>query len=232
MPRRHEDVVRQLMDELARGEYAEGARLPAEHELALRLGTGRGAIREALLALEAKGMVGVRPGHGAVARPDDRWRLGDGDVLLATLESGRVSGLLREAIDARTALERDAAHGAGERATAGDLRLLRERVEAMERATAARTGRSAWTDDAFVRAEGDFHHALSMIGGNRVIASIAEPMHVVLATLRLRRAPDREAAALAQHRRILEGASSGEPELAVSAVEGYGRQLARWLAAA
>lgn len=230
MPRRHEHAVSQLIGELVRGEPAEGERLPPEQELAERLGVSRGTVRHALQALEARGMVAVVPGSGPVVRPDDRWHLGEPDVLLAVLDAARVPGLAAEAIATRTVLESDAAAGACARASEGDLRLLAERVEGLGRAAGSGEHRTAALDDAFVQAERDFHHALALIGGNRVAASVSEPLHAVLATLRLRRAPDREHAVMAQHRRILEGVSSRDPELAISAVQGYGRLLERWVA--
>jgi DNA-binding FadR family transcriptional regulator len=224
MSRRHEDVVRQLTDDIARGTFAEGSRLPAEQELALRLGAGRGAVREAIRTLEARGLVAVRAGHGVTVRSGDRWDLGDVHVLLASLEHGAEPGLLAEAVAARAAIERASARAATTRATEADLRLLRDRLDAMRRALAPGTSAAAG-----VRGEVDFHHALALIGANRVLASVAEPLHEALALLRARRAPERAPAALVHHQRILEGVSSRDPELAAEAVAGYARALSRWL---
>lgn len=55
------DQLRQLFDT---GEYAVGDRLPAERELADRLGVSRPTIREALIALEVEGRVRIRVGSG------------------------------------------------------------------------------------------------------------------------------------------------------------------------
>jgi DNA-binding FadR family transcriptional regulator len=56
-------------DHLARliraGEYESGAKLPAERDLARQLGVSRTTVREALLALEIRGLVEVRTGSGA-----------------------------------------------------------------------------------------------------------------------------------------------------------------------
>ena len=225
MPRRHEDVVRQLTDDIAGGTFAEGSRLPAEQQLALRLGTGRGAVREAIRTLEARGLVDVRAGRGILVRSSDRWDLGDVHVLLASLEHGTEPGLLAEAVAARATIERASAEAATARATEADLRLLRERLDAMRRALAPGAGASGG-----VRGEVEFHHALGLIGANRVLTAVAEPLHEALALLRARRAPDRGAAALVHHQRILEGVSSRDPALAADAVGGYARALSRWLA--
>src|SRR5215218_2102960 len=132
MPRRHEQVVSQLLGELVLDVFAAGARLPAEQALAERLGTGRGTVHQALQALEERGMVEIVAGSGAIVRPDDHWRLGEPDVLLAVLEAHRMPGLAAETIRTRTVLESDAAAFACEHATDGDLRLLADRVDGLQ----------------------------------------------------------------------------------------------------
>jgi GntR family transcriptional repressor for pyruvate dehydrogenase complex len=46
------------------GEFAAGARLPPERELAVLLGVSRTSVREALISLEIAGRVEVRVGTG------------------------------------------------------------------------------------------------------------------------------------------------------------------------
>lgn len=61
-------LYRQIADQLRRavaaGEFAVGARLPAERDLARQLGVSRPSLREALIALEVEGMIEVRTGSG------------------------------------------------------------------------------------------------------------------------------------------------------------------------
>ena len=228
MAGRNEDALGRLIDALAEGRYAEGERLPGERKLAERLGSGRGAARKAVGALELRGVVEVRDGEQWVLA-SDRWDLHEADVLIALAEHDRMPGLVREAVDARAAAEREAARLATAGATAGDLRLLGEHLRKMQDATALEQ-RGDDRDDAFVQGEAWFHHTLGLLSGNRVLAKMSEPLHHALAAIRHRRAPGQEGAALVHHRRILEGVSSREPDLAVHAVDGYAQQLARWLA--
>lgn len=58
-------VARQVELLILRGILRPGERLPAERELAERLGVSRPSLREALEMLEAKGLVVTRPGAGA-----------------------------------------------------------------------------------------------------------------------------------------------------------------------
>jgi len=78
--------VRDLLEEaILEGELKPGERLRAE-ALAQRFGTSRTPIREALLQLEAQGLVDVEPNRGAVVRTFDRDDLQDLYELRALLE--------------------------------------------------------------------------------------------------------------------------------------------------
>jgi GntR family transcriptional repressor for pyruvate dehydrogenase complex len=228
MARRYEDVLDLLIDALAEGRYVAGDWLPSERQLAEQLGSGRGAVREAVRALEVRGIVAVVPGEGQRVLTTDRWDLHDTDVLLALAQRGRMPGVVGEAIAARATAEREAAVLASQYATAGDLGLLHDHLDEMARASALEQ-RGSDRDDPFVKSEAWFHHTLMLLSRNRVLATMTEPLHVALAATRHRHAPNHERAALMQHRRILEGVSSREAEFAASAVDDYARQLSRWL---
>ena len=70
--RLYRQIAGQLSTLIASGEFAPGARLPSERDLAVQLGVSRPSVREALIALEVEGKVEVRVGAGifvAAARP-------------------------------------------------------------------------------------------------------------------------------------------------------------------
>ncbi len=60
-------IAAELRDEILRGQYREGERLPSERDLAERYGVHRGAIREALKRLEQLGVAQIKPGGARVA---------------------------------------------------------------------------------------------------------------------------------------------------------------------
>ncbi|MDE2560978.1 MAG: FadR family transcriptional regulator [Sphingomonadales bacterium] len=66
--RLYQDLARNLIEELATGQYPIGARLPAERELAIKYNVSRPTVREAIIALEVQGMVEVKVGSGAYVR--------------------------------------------------------------------------------------------------------------------------------------------------------------------
>jgi DNA-binding FadR family transcriptional regulator len=216
MRRRYEDVMRELVEAIAGGEYAQGAWLPSLNELRSRFGAGREVLREALRGLEERGLIVVHPATGQTVRDREYWALRAPDVLRACI--AREPQLLTRAIDARTVVELEAAARICERAPDADLGLLAGLVETMERSPAELVATDAW-----------FHRTLALLSGNAVLAKLSEPLHLPLAELRQARAPERDRTVLAHHRRILEGLTSREPELAREAIASYARALTRWL---
>src|SRR5512134_1638142 len=68
--RRHSDrIAADLREDIVRGRYQPGERLPPERELASRLAVNRGSVREAVKQLEQLGLVEIRRGDGALVRP-------------------------------------------------------------------------------------------------------------------------------------------------------------------
>ncbi len=73
-PRRlYRQIAEQIRSLIRSGEFAPGARLPPERDLARELGVSRPSVREALIALEVEGLVEVRIGSGiyVLAAPDE-----------------------------------------------------------------------------------------------------------------------------------------------------------------
>lgn len=64
---RNEEIAGILRDEILRGQYRVGERLPSERDLAARFQTSRGTVREALKKLEQVGMACIQPGGARVA---------------------------------------------------------------------------------------------------------------------------------------------------------------------
>jgi len=75
-PRRlYRQIADQIRTLIGKGDVPPGARLPAERDLARRLGVSRPSLREALIALEVEGLLDVRVGSGIyVTQPDSRAR--------------------------------------------------------------------------------------------------------------------------------------------------------------
>ena len=61
-----DEVATQLRNEILRGQYRAGERLPSERDLAERFGVNRGCVREALKTLEQLGLADIRQGGARV----------------------------------------------------------------------------------------------------------------------------------------------------------------------
>ena len=118
-------LYRQIADQITAlidgGEYAAGARLPPERDLARQLGVSRPSVREALIALEVEGYVEVRVGSGVYVR---------GPNAPHSEPLGADSGPF-ELIRARRLVEGECAALAARNATRTQLRAIEEALEAM-----------------------------------------------------------------------------------------------------
>ena len=110
---RAEEITRALRDDILRGQYRAGERVPSERDLAVRFATSRGTVREALKKLEQLGIASIQPG-GARVIPVQECTL---DVLGPLLELNDVpdAALMEQVLDvgsiligyaAKTAVER------------------------------------------------------------------------------------------------------------------------------
>src|SRR5579871_5079948 len=111
------DICRKMVNELIRGSWAEGEKIPAERELCLKLGVGRASLREALKALEIMGMIETRLGDGTYVCK--RSEFFSRPLLWAIASSSETDA--RELIEARILIEVELAGLAADHATADDL---------------------------------------------------------------------------------------------------------------
>ncbi|NJP27690.1 GntR family transcriptional regulator [Microbispora sp. SCL1-1] len=69
---RYEQIAGDLRDAIVRGDYAIGAQLPSEAELAIRYSAARGTVRQAVALLAAEGLVGSRQGARRIVLGSER----------------------------------------------------------------------------------------------------------------------------------------------------------------
>ncbi len=122
---RHETIADRLRDEILRGAYPPGVRLPAERDLALRHGAHRSSVREALRKLEQSGLIEIRHGDGATVQPLPQASL---DVVrhLLVLDGSVNRPLLEQVLDVHEMLIVGAARLAIEHGTPAQLDRARE----------------------------------------------------------------------------------------------------------
>ncbi|MDH3421071.1 MAG: GntR family transcriptional regulator [Gammaproteobacteria bacterium] len=64
---RSETIAAELRDDILRGQYRPGERLPSERDLAARHATSRGTVREAVKRLDQLGLADIQPGGARAA---------------------------------------------------------------------------------------------------------------------------------------------------------------------
>lgn len=106
-----ETVAADLRQRIARGEWANGDRLPSEHALSEHYGVSRATIRTALQDLESRGMTVTRRGVGTFVTGQAegvRADLRQLESLSATIGAhGRKAGVVYRSIAVRPANERE-----------------------------------------------------------------------------------------------------------------------------
>ena len=150
--RLYRGIAKALLELINSGEFPAGTRLPAERVLAERFGVSRPTIREAIIALEAKGFLEVKTGSGVY-------------VLESADELKGLAGSIGpfELIEARVLLEGEAAALAAVMITPDQLDQLAKTLDDMAKENLDRNHGSTVADR-------QFHQIISEAAGNRVLA--------------------------------------------------------------
>jgi DNA-binding FadR family transcriptional regulator len=164
--RTFDDIVEQLREAILSGRIRPGERLPGERQLCEELGVGRTTLREALRALEAVGMIQVRPGKsgGSFAATPSESTLGDALASLVSLRGASIEDLSEFRVD----FEAENAAWAARRADATDITTLKELVD---------DAREAGGVELLAEIDVHWHEALARATKNRLRIGIALGIH-------------------------------------------------------
>ncbi|HEU4386345.1 MAG TPA: FadR/GntR family transcriptional regulator [Blastocatellia bacterium] len=203
-----EQVVTEVRRMIKHGELRPGDRLPAERQLAKRLGISRPSLRAGLRSLQAMGVLRSRHGAGTF--------IADGPPALTSEPLSLLAALHRftddDLFEARRVLEVALAGLAAERRTDEHLAALAEEVAEMY----------ATVDNPqhYLIHDVRFHRAVAAAGGNPILSALMEMVTAVLYDVRsetISRARDFKES-LAMHRRIYRAVRTNNPEEARSAM--------------
>ena len=210
---RYEQIADRLVTEIRRGALTPGVRLPGERDLAHRLGVARATVREALGALQVRGLVETRPGAGSFVAADAMERLAGSDEASAGLDLPADAGPAA-VLEARRILEPEIARLAARRGTVDPAvdRLLEVMAASADPADPAQ--RRAWSD-----ADRDFHRLLAVSTANPVLVAVAghladlmdQPLWQQLRDDAIS-VPGRTTLQLAEHRLIAAAVAEGDAE--------------------
>ncbi len=192
----------QLLEKIVSGQLIEGDKLPSENEISRAFNVSRPVIREALLRLQADGLVYSRQGAGSFvrARPPEG--------LIKFAQPSDVASLLR-CFEARLPVEGAAAALAAQRASAEDIERIEQNLTELEAALNAQ----AIADQV----DFAFHLAVARASGNDFFVSIMTSLNTVITsgikvTLNMtqRGSHERIQKVFEEHRAIFEAISTGD----------------------
>ncbi|WP_329213798.1 FadR family transcriptional regulator [Streptomyces sp. NBC_01485] len=192
-------VVEALADRIVAGHIPPGSALPIEPELCETFAVSRTTVREAVKALEAKGLVRARQGSGTTVTPPEDWNLLDPVVLAATFRHDDQLVVLDQLVGVRSALESQMAAQAAVLATEDDLRGMEELLVRLDAETTA--------PHRFIETDLVFHSRIMEASRNRLASSIVRSVHTQARTTALYSgAPDTRACELAnvEHRELMD----------------------------
>jgi GntR family transcriptional repressor for pyruvate dehydrogenase complex len=213
-PRVYEHIVAQIERAIYERRLAYGDKLPPERQLVREFGASRVAVREALRALEHRGLVEVRQGSAGgyfIREVDATPVVRD----LSTLfRLGRVS--LAHVAEARALLEPESARLAATRITDHELKALGECVEL--RTQAALTSRRRRALDA------EFHRLVAAAARNPVHAAVTHALtalEVKMAAQRSDLTAADDAAIITAHRAIHDAVARRDGDAARAAMHAH-----------
>ena len=187
--------------------------LPPERQLAEKLQVSRQVVREATKRLELQGILEVR--HGVGTRVVDRLHmpLNRSFELLMPDADDRLCKLT----EMRVVIEPQLAAFAALRASAADIRAMKQAQKAMETAT---------TQEEAVLADMEFHRALAKAAGNPIADLMLESLAELGKASRLKTIGTvGKGPAYEHHALILEAIEKGRPEAAAKAMTAHLRAI-------
>jgi GntR family transcriptional regulator, transcriptional repressor for pyruvate dehydrogenase complex len=214
--RLYEQIVQQIEESVLNGSLKPGDQLPAERDLAQRLGVSRTAVREAVKTLREKGLVEAYSGRGTFITNGTSQAARQSFDLMVKIGQQEGSVHLGEL---RLIMEPGIAALAAERVKEEDLAAMREAVAVMDRAQK--------DPAAYIEADLDFHLALAEAAANPLILSLIDSIVGLLREQRIKifnvaGGPQR---GQFHHKRILAAIERRDAEMAREAMRAHLEQV-------
>jgi DNA-binding FadR family transcriptional regulator len=203
-----DQVVDALIEMIEEGGLRPGDAFPSERALVDQFGVSRTVIREAMSALEVRGILGIDQGKRPRVASNSGSALRDELRLIARVEPDALWDLF----EVRKMFEVEVAALTAARQDPTAIASMRDAVRRMREHIVEPEG--------YVDADVEFHNALLVGSGNRVLERLLRPVTELMLTSRMitasRRRPTR--AALAEHEAILAAVERSDPKAAGEAM--------------
>lgn len=187
-----------------------GSKLPTEKEVADQLGVGRSSVREAMRALEEKGIIEVVQGKGSFVRNEPYRGIKAQLQFLINFEDHPCAALT----ELRLMLEVGLVRLAAVRADEEDLERLHEHLEKLAGAS---------TLEEMVKAGANFHLSLVKAAKNGFAATLYEAVTQLINEVYrdLERTEEQKLQSYREHEEIYRAIVARDPELAVQKLEAH-----------
>ncbi|OIU68750.1 FadR/GntR family transcriptional regulator [Rossellomorea aquimaris] len=165
----YEEVAEALIDMIKSGQLKSGDKLESVQQLAENFQVGRSAVREALSALRAMGLVEMHQGEGTYVREFDSKMLSLPVYIAVLMKKDDVKNLL----EVRRILEVGAVQAAADRRTDGQLAEIKEALDQMETANDQELGEEA---------DFRFHMAIAKASQNELLIGLMNNVSEMMVT--------------------------------------------------
>lgn len=205
-----EQVANAVLALVSNDDLQPGAQLPSTGALADRFGVSRSVVREALAVLDGRGVIERSQGKEATVAIPGPTQLAR--LLIYRLERGQLSA--EALMELRCGIEAQAARLAAERLDVAGAAALDQAFAALAAAQSPEERRDA---------DLGFHRAVAFASGNELLALVLDALLPVLRQASedahgRRRADGGIADAVGEHRVLLAGILSGDPDIAARAM--------------
>lgn len=165
----YEEVAEALIDMIKSGQLKSGDKLESVQQLAENFQVGRSAVREALSALRAMGLVEMHQGEGTYVREFDSKMLSLPVYIAVLMKKDDVKNLL----EVRRILEVGAVQAAADRRTDEQLAEIKKALDQMETANDQELGEEA---------DFRFHMAIAKASHNELLIGLMNNVSEMMVT--------------------------------------------------
>jgi DNA-binding FadR family transcriptional regulator len=201
----HNAIAHDLGVAIVSGVYAPGDMLTGEAKSSAGLNVSRGAYREAIRILAAKGLVQSRTKSGTRVSERRRWNILDLDVLAWMFETEPSEAFIRDIFELRLIVEPAAAALAATRRTSRELSRMGYALEEMKRFTLL--------DERGRAADQAFHNMILESTRNEAVISLSSTISAAIGWTTIFARRERAAARdpMPDHYRLFDALAQGDP---------------------
>jgi DNA-binding FadR family transcriptional regulator len=168
----YEQITPQIAGDIVSGRLPSGSTIPSEPQLVATFGVSKTVARETVQVLESAGLVRVQHGRRTIILDEGEWNILSPLIQEAYRAENLAGPIIAELYEVRLQLEPQAAFWAAERAKPGEVKAIRNALDAMRE--------SITSKQPFLEHDQEFHIAVVRGAANRVLRAVLRDLHDLL----------------------------------------------------